>query len=130
MARSSSTTAAATMIDRVPIHWISTNPVMNVPKMLPAVEMAYVVPTMLPVLARSLSRSFTTMGVTMPRMTLGGKKSAVVSRTILGTMGSESSALDVTSIRGRMPRLETPLASSTSPRNGLRGKRSAATPPT
>ena len=31
-------TATPSSIGRVPIHWISTKPVMNTPKMLPAVE--------------------------------------------------------------------------------------------
>ena len=35
------------MVCLVPSHWTSTNPVMKTPKMAPAVEMAYTLPTTL-----------------------------------------------------------------------------------
>ena len=61
------------MMVRVGIVATSTNPVTNVPTRAPAVEMPLSRPTIPPVLSRSWSWSFTTMGVTALSTTAGRK---------------------------------------------------------
>ena len=89
---------------------------MNVPKMLPAVETAYNLPTMFPVLSRSFNRNFTTTGVTIPSITLGRMKTIVVTRTIRDITENEINPFDTSSISGRILRLERQLARRISPR--------------
>ena len=68
-----STTPMMSMMVRVGIVATSTNPVTNVPTRAPAVEMPLSRPTIPPVLSRSWSWSFTTMGVTALSTTAGRK---------------------------------------------------------
>ena len=68
-----STTPMMSMMVRVGIVATSTNPVTKVPTSAPAVEMPLSRPTIPPVLSRSWSWSFTTMGVTALSTTAGRK---------------------------------------------------------
>ena len=69
------------MIVRVGVVATSTNPVTNVPTSAPAVEMPLSRPTTPPVLARSWSWSFTTIGVTALSTTAGRKNAENASMT-------------------------------------------------
>ena len=114
---------------RVPHHWISTKPVRKVPRILPAVERAYILPTTLPVCSRSFSSSLITTGVTIPRMMLGAMKSDVTIRTMRGSMGTLSNRSETNANMGRMARLDTPPASRIRPSVVGSGLQSAMRPP-
>ena len=73
-----STAPMMSMIVRVGVVATRTKPVTNVPTRAPAVEMPLSRPTTPPVVDRSWSWSFTTIGVTALRATAGRKNAAKV----------------------------------------------------
>ena len=117
------------MTSRVPKSCTRTKPVRNVPRMLPAVETAYILPTTFPVSERSARRSLITTGVTMPSMMAGTRNSTTVNITIRGMIGKARNLSDTKWSTGSIPMLATPPASSMSPTVDGDGYLSATLPP-
>ena len=108
---------------------MSMNPVRNTPSMAPAVETAYIRPTMFPVTARSRSVSLMTRGETIPIMAAGVMKSMVESRTIRSSMGVALTHAGASCASGSISSVAAAPASSMIPRLVLDAARSASIPP-
>ena len=101
----------------------------KVPTMLPTVPAAEMRPTVLPVRARSRTASLTTIGETVPKTTLGRKKSAAVKMTMRTTIGQLSGRPRPSESTARMPALKTPASRKSSPNSRVEAQRSASQPP-
>ncbi len=122
-----STAPMMLMIVRVGVVATSTNPVTKVPTSAPAVEMPLSRPTTPPVLARSWSWSFTTMGVTALSTTAGRKNAENASMTADPPPPSAESPRY--RMIGTVENARTPPRAITGPRSRWGSIRSASRPP-
>jgi len=123
--------AASHTIALVPNQRIKQKPVINVPRIDPAVEQAYMVPTTPPVRPRSARVSLITMGDTMLRTIAGKKKIREVVSVkfhIIGKLPNQSPEV-TTFVVGRMEIVSIPPTMNITASTKGEGWRSAILPP-